>query len=398
MPFDGSGNFDLTQDFSADRDAGPPASQISADKVMNVLQDIANGLEACQTRSGQNRPSANIDWNGYKIVDLGAAGAPADVPQSRQIAEGTITYWGLTAGTASAITAANSFVTAVAVGAVVRVTASATNAINATFAAGGATGNIVEKDGNNIKAGRCLIGKPFSVQWDGTYWVLIDAGVKAFGVDNASLLALSALTPAADQLPYFNGASGAALTGLSAFMRTVLDDADQATAQATLGMFPPGTVMPFAQTSAPTGWTKSTTHNDKIPRFVSGAASSGGSTAFSTVFAARTIARANLPNITLAGASDNPGNHTHLEFVGGTAGSSNPVAAGTSPASRLNQGGGAQTDYDMSAIAGTPNAGLTSPNGGHTHATITESLNGGVTQTTIDFAVAYVDLILAVKN
>jgi hypothetical protein len=40
--------------------------------------------------------------------------------------------------------------------------------------------------------------------------------------------------------------------------------------------------MLFAQTAAPTGWTKSTTHNDKALRVVSGTASSGGSTAFST--------------------------------------------------------------------------------------------------------------------
>ena len=47
-------------------------------------------------------------------------------------------------------------------------------------------------------------------------------------------------------------------------------------------LFPSGTAMLFQQTSAPTGWTKSTTHNDKALRVVSGTASSGGSTAFST--------------------------------------------------------------------------------------------------------------------
>lgn len=47
-------------------------------------------------------------------------------------------------------------------------------------------------------------------------------------------------------------------------------------------LFPSGTAMLFQQTSAPTGWTKSTTHNDKALRVVSGTASSGGTTAFST--------------------------------------------------------------------------------------------------------------------
>lgn len=45
---------------------------------------------------------------------------------------------------------------------------------------------------------------------------------------------------------------------------------------------PSGTAMLFQQTSAPTGWTKSTTHNDKALRVVSGTASSGGTTAFTT--------------------------------------------------------------------------------------------------------------------
>jgi len=48
--------------------------------------------------------------------------------------------------------------------------------------------------------------------------------------------------------------------------------------------FPSGTRMLFQQTAAPTGWTKITTFNDAALRIVSGAASSGGVTGFSTVF------------------------------------------------------------------------------------------------------------------
>lgn len=48
--------------------------------------------------------------------------------------------------------------------------------------------------------------------------------------------------------------------------------------------FPSGTRMLFQQTSAPTGWTKITTYNDAGLRIVSGAASAGGVTGFSTIF------------------------------------------------------------------------------------------------------------------
>lgn len=64
----------------------------------------------------------------------------------------------------------------------------------------------------------------------------------------ANLTALAGVTSAADKVPYFTGSGTASVTGLSTFARTLLDDADAATARATLGVSAVPTISAYAQT------------------------------------------------------------------------------------------------------------------------------------------------------
>lgn len=140
-------------------------------------------------------------------------------------------------------------------------------------------------------------------------------------------------------------------------------------AEATSNFFQVGTAMLFVQTSAPTGWTKSTTHNNKALRIVSGTASSGGSVAFDTAFASKSVS-GTVGSTTLLEV-DMPA-HTHdVTLV--------LASSGTSGA-----GGGG-------ALLGTSTTRTSTSAGGnsaHTHS---------FTGTAINMDVQYVDVIAATK-
>jgi hypothetical protein len=132
---------------------------------------------------------------------------------------------------------------------------------------------------------------------------------------------------------------------------------------------PSGTAMLFAQTAAPTGWTKSTTHNNKALRVVSGSASSGGSVAFTTAFASQAVA-GTVGDTALSIAQMPAHTHTVYGFAGASA------AGGTTT---------------LTSSPGSVNYATSSQGSGSTH---THSFTG----TAINLAVSYVDVIIATKD
>jgi hypothetical protein len=84
---------------------------------------------------------------------------------------------------------------------------------------------------------------PYAIMRDTAYGQQTVANAQALStylqrLDNASLAALASLVPAADRLPFFSGNAEAALTTLTAFARTLLDDPNAAAVYATLGEIP----------------------------------------------------------------------------------------------------------------------------------------------------------------
>jgi hypothetical protein len=147
--------------------------------------------------------------------------------------------------------------------------------------------------------------------------------------------------------------------------------------------FPSGTRLLFVQTSAPTGWTKDTTQNDKALRVVSGSASTGGTTAFSSVFTSRTPA-GTVGNTTLT-VSQIP---AHSHFIANTASGLSLISATL----QLNRSNSAAEAYDLRGSNNAPTVGPTSDTGGGT------AHNHSFTGTALDFAVQYVDVIIATKD
>lgn len=138
--------------------------------------------------------------------------------------------------------------------------------------------------------------------------------------------------------------------------------------------FPAATRMIFQQTAAPPGWTKvsDAAYNDAAFKLTTGTIATGGSTAFSSVFAARTISQANLPAVTLTSAAE--ATHTHVTKFNLVS-----VAAG---------GVSACFPAGAGAVSATSEAGSS-----HSH---TVPLGGS--GTALDFAVKYVSFILATKD
>lgn len=150
-------------------------------------------------------------------------------------------------------------------------------------------------------------------------------------------------------------------------------------------LMPATTSCLFVQTSAPTGWTKSTTHNDKALRVVSGTASSGGSVAFSTAFASQSVA-GTVGNTTLDVTQIPAHSHTYTD-PGHNHNIPNTAIGGAGGAGRV------LTGADTSPTTGTSGIGITINNtgggGSHTHT---------FTGTAINLAVNYVDVILCTKD
>jgi hypothetical protein len=214
-----------------------------------------------------------------------------------------------------------------------------------------------------------------------------------------------------------NGTSGVQFVAPGTNGNVLTSNGTTWTSAAAGGGFAAGTVMMFVQTAAPTGWTKSTTHDNKALRVVSGTASSGGSVAFTTAFASQAVA-GSIGNTTATNQAATQGgsvsvsggsvssftlttteipshNHTFITRLW------NAVGAGGAPGGTTAGNSATFTGVNNTGSGGSHNHGFTNPTAnfsGNSHNHTQDTHNHAFTGTAINLAVQYVDVIIATKD
>ena len=163
-----------------------------------------------------------------------------------------------------------------------------------------------------------------------------------------------------------------------------------------IDIIPAGSLMLFQQTSAPTGWTKATAHDNKALRVVTGSASSGGSNTFAAAFNT---------NQTVSGTTGGTG----VTITGSTA--AHQLTVSEMPAHTHTEGGIQEFGTTSSSSTGTRNTGNSSPgnqfetqstggDGSHSHGvgTLAGSSHTHTFSDTFNLDVQYVDVIICSKD
>ena len=158
-------------------------------------------------------------------------------------------------------------------------------------------------------------------------------------------------------------------------------------------VFTSGTRMLFQQTTAPSGWTKDSSRNNRALRIVNGSVGDGGGNGFAEVLNSTvTTSNGSVSNHTLT-ESQIP-SHYHFAFRSGNHGqhrNGSPMTANNYPSSGSGAGN-LYESYNITARNEVPNVGRTSNAGS------TSGHNHGFTNPNFNLNVAYQDVIIAQKN
>lgn len=146
MAWNGTGTFNRIHSWAADAING---LFISSSRMDAEFDGIAQGLQNCVTRNGENQPLANLPMGAFRHTGVGTASARDQYAQVGQIQDTSFVWGGSAGGTANALTIAlTPAITALTAGQTVRfITGAGANTGAATLAVNGLTATAIVKEG-----------------------------------------------------------------------------------------------------------------------------------------------------------------------------------------------------------------------------------------------------------
>lgn len=142
-------------------------------------EDIADAIENCIAKDGQNTATANLPMGGFKHTNVAVASARTDYARTSQVQDSGFTYAAV-GGTANAITLTLSpAVTSYTTGLKVRFEAALDNTSSATLNVNGVGATAIKKISaenggavTDVVAADIVDNGVFECHYNGTYWIL----------------------------------------------------------------------------------------------------------------------------------------------------------------------------------------------------------------------------------
>lgn len=179
MAWNGAGNFQRTNgSFSGQtvwEDDANAGFDIVDSRHDTHDQDLAQGINNCLTKDGQNSPTANLSMNTYKHTNVGDGSARNQYATVGQLQDQGVQALGLVGGTANAITASMTpTISAYVTGAQYTFKAISSNSGPATLKIDSASAVTIQSAGAALVGGEIASGQFHTVVYDGTNFQLLN--------------------------------------------------------------------------------------------------------------------------------------------------------------------------------------------------------------------------------
>lgn len=171
MAWNGSGVFARIHNWVSDRDN---SIKITAPRHDEEDNNLANGIQACLTKNGENSPTANLPMATYNHTNVGNATARNHYAAAGQIQDGALVYDADTGVADAYVMTLTPAITAYAEGAEYRFKALNANTGASTLNINGVGATAIRKNGTDVLiAGDIKAGAVYSVVYDGTVFQMM---------------------------------------------------------------------------------------------------------------------------------------------------------------------------------------------------------------------------------